>query len=76
MQVRHLGVPLVSRCNCCVEGRYETVQLVWGSIKHWVNVLAAEISRVQQLSEWDLRLLNRMDTPVVKPRPSKVHIVR
>ncbi|XP_040995205.1 uncharacterized protein LOC121241491 [Juglans microcarpa x Juglans regia] len=64
------------RCIARMEGKQETVQQVWSSIKYWIKVLEAEISKVKRLPERDLQFLHRLDIPIVDSRPSKAFVVR
>ncbi|KAG2713072.1 hypothetical protein I3843_04G149000 [Carya illinoinensis] len=62
------------RCDAQMQGRYDSMEVIWFSIKYWLVVFLSKLLKVKALSSFDRKLLSELDIPVreVVPRILKL----
>ncbi|KAG6702808.1 hypothetical protein I3842_07G054300 [Carya illinoinensis] len=64
------------RCKARYEEKANTVESVWHAIKLWLRRVVDQVMKVSSVSTRDIDILNRLDIPVLNPKPKRVRVVR
>ncbi|XP_042956358.1 uncharacterized protein LOC122292186 [Carya illinoinensis] len=64
------------RCKARYDGKVSKVEVVWQAITFWLRRIMHLFMRVSNISTHDIAILNRLEIPILAPKPKKVRVVR